>query len=214
MIKRIIFDLDNTLIDWEDDYWHKGILEACTKLKIKNTIQMEEKISNVIDNYEKYNEYFNIDIMQNLINKELEENYTTDFIKTILKYFEICVPKQVDKTIIDTLEYLKSKYELIVLTNWFEYQQIQRLKNAGIYKYFKHVYGTENIKVKPNKEAFETAIGSFSKSECVMVGDNLKVDIDGALNAGLSAIFLNRKNIIVDKKYTVISNFNELMKIL
>lgn len=214
MIKRIIFDLDNTLIDWQDEYWHKGIMHACEKFKIQYSKQIEEKIIKVIDDYEKNQEYFDINIMQNLINKELEENYSTDFIKEILRYFEICIPEQIDNSVLETLKYLVNKYELVVLTNWFENQQIQRLKNAGIYKFFNHVYGTEHIKMKPNREAFEAAIGELSPDECVMVGDNLEKDIDGALRIGMNAIFLNRNNIEVNSEYKEIKKIDELIKIL
>lgn len=214
MIKRIVFDLDNTLIDWEENYWHDGITKACMELKIPYNNEIEEKIKNVINNYEKKQEYFDIAIMQNLINEELGENYGTEFLKTILKYFETCIPKKIDKNVIKTLEYLESKYELVVLTNWFENQQRQRLKNAKIIKFFKNVYGTENVKMKPNKEAFFKAIGDLNPNECIMVGDNLKNDIDGGLAVGMNAIFLNKKNIAINEKYTAIANIEELMQIL
>lgn len=214
MIKRIIFDLDNTIIDWKDYYSADAVKSACDKFGIKYNNEIIEKIVNIVDYYERNNEYFNMNIMQELINKELNNHYTTDFTKEILKYFENCVPKEMDINIIRTLEYLQNKYELVILTNWFENTQIQRLKNTKIYKYFTHVYATEKIKVKPNKEAFKTAMGEFAPNECVMVGDDLKIDIDGALNIGINAIFLNRKNISVDKKYTVITHLDELIKIL
>lgn len=214
MIKRVVFDVDNTLIDWKDYYWHDGIIKACSELEISYHIEMEEKIKNVIDNYEKQQEYFNVEIMQDLINKALGENYGIDFIKAILKFFEDCVPEKTDTNLIKTLEYLESKYELVALTNWFEKQQTQRLKNAGILKYFKNVYGTEKVKVKPNKEAFLAAIEKLEPNECVMIGDNLKIDIDGAISVGMNAIFLNRKNIQVSNKYTTITNIKELMQIL
>lgn len=214
MLKRVIFDLDDTLIDWKEDYWHKGIIYACEKLKVRYNKELEEKIIEAINEYEKDENYFNIEKMQGIINKKINMKLSTSFIKAILKYFEICVPEQMNVNIVETLDYLVNKYELVVLTNWFENQQIQRLKNAGIYKYFKQVYGTENIKMKPDKEAYLTAIGKFSLDECVMVGDDLKIDIDGALGIGLNAIFLNRKNINVDKKYTVITSLDELIKIL
>ena len=200
MIKRIIFDLDNTLIDWEDNYWEDGIKFACKKLNINYNDKLKNDIINVIDNYEKTQEYFKIDIMQDLINKKLDSNYDTKFIKLILNYFEKCVPNKIDSKIIETLKYLQSKYELVVLTNWFEYQQKQRLKNANLYKYFKKVYGTETVKILPN--------------ECVMIGDNFEIDIKGAINAGLEAIFYNRKNIDVSKKYKSIYKFEELKEIL
>lgn len=214
MIKRVIFDLDDTLIDWQEDYWHKGIIYSCKELKIEYNKEIEEKVIDAIDEYETNEKYFNVERMQEIINKKLNMKLSTDFIKIILKYFETCVPKNVDTNIINTLEYLQNKYELVVLTNWFSYQQIERLKNAGIYKYFKHVYGTEDIKMKPDKEAYLTAIGDFSLDECIMIGDNLKIDIDGALAVGLKAIFLNRKNIEVSKKYIEIKKIDELIKIL
>ena len=118
------------------------------------------------------------------------------------------------KRIVNSINNLQSKYELVVLTNWFEYQQKQRLKNANLYKYFKKVYGTETVKIKPNKEAFELARGNVLPNECVMIGDNFEIDIKGAINAGLEAIFYNRKNIDVSKKYKSIYKFEELKEIL
>lgn len=214
MIKRLIFDLDNTLIDWEDNYWDKGIRSTCLELNIEYDYELMNSVKKVIDNYEKNNEYFDIEIMQRLINNELNTNYDIKFIKTMLKYFEKCVPEKIDKNTIKTLEYLKDKYELVVLTNWFEGPQIKRLENVGIYKYFKKVYGTEKIKIKPNKEAFMKAKGNCKLSECIMIGDNLKIDIDGAIMAGMSAIFLNKKNIKVDEKYKVINKLDDLIEIL
>lgn len=214
MLKRVIFDLDDTLIGWKDDYWHKGIIYACEKLKVRYNKELEEKIIEAITEYERDEKYFNIEKMQEIINKKINIKLSTNFIKAILKYFEICVPDKINANLEKTLDYLANKYELVVLTNWFEYQQIQRLKNAGIYKYFKKVYGTENIKMKPDKEAFEAAIGDLNLDECVVVGDNLKIDIDGAINIGLNAIFFNQKHINVDKKYTVITSLDELIKIL
>ena len=103
MIKRIVFDLDNTLINWEDEYWHLGIIKACEELNIPYTMDMEKRIINVIDSYENKQEYYDIKVMQTSINKELGKDYSTDFIKTILKFFEVCVPKQIDSNVEKTL---------------------------------------------------------------------------------------------------------------
>ena len=49
---------------------------------------------------------------------------------------------------------------------------------------------------KPSKEIFEIACKRINEKaeNCLMVGDSFKLDIQGALNSGLNAIWVNRKN--------------------
>lgn len=94
MIKRVIFDLDNTLIDWKDDYWHKGIVYGCEKLNLEYHKKLEEKVIEAITEYETNEKYFNVERMQEIINKKLNMKLSSNFIKMILKYFETCVPKK------------------------------------------------------------------------------------------------------------------------
>lgn len=47
-----------------------------------------------------------------------------------------------------------------------------------------------------------------------MIGDNYKLDILGALDVGMNAIFFNRKGIIVDNSCKVIYNMRELKTLL
>ena len=44
-----------------------------------------------------------------------------------------------------------------------------------------------------HKASFINACGNNKPSECVMIGDNLEVDIIGAINAGLDAIHYDEK---------------------
>ena len=125
------------------------------------------------------------------------------------------------KEVIDTLEYLKQKYDLVVLTNWFRDSQADRLKTAGINKYFSNVYATEELKMKPDKEGFETAKGNLKNDECIVVGDSLKTDVQGAINADIDVIWLDNMNIVKsektiidEKEITVIHKFSELKKYL
>ena len=76
---------------------------------------------------------------------------------------------------------------------------------------------TENIPMKPNKEAFEIAKGSYEFSECVMVGDSLKTDVSGAVNANMNVIFYDRNNIKINSNEYImatIHKFTELTDIL
>lgn len=214
MLKRIIFDVDNTLIQWKDEYYKK-INKPFEELKISYIKEDLLNVVKAIDNYEKKYEYFNIYSLQEMfchtLNKKLPENFTN----IVLKYFKTCVPDKLPQKEIDTLTYLQQKYDLVVLTNWFKDVQIERLKKVGIYDCFKEIYATEKIKMKPNPESFQTAMGEQKPEECVMVGDNLKQDIQGALNCGIPAIYITLdKKANENKLYKTIHDLTELKKIL
>lgn len=216
MIKRLIFDVDNTLIDWEEEYWDALEL-VFSELGIKSNEQLRNAIITSIDNYEKNNVYYDKQKMLEEINNKLENKLPDNFVELCLKCFEGCIPKNIDKEIINTLEYLSNKYEIVVLTNWFKEEQVERLKNAGMLKYIKEVYAPETFKVKPYTESYITAIDEHNPDECVMIGDSITNDINGALNAGLKAIYYDKTAKEEKKdngKYITINKISKLMDIL
>ena len=113
----------------------------------------------------------------------------------IINRWAKCTPDKLPDSTLKILEYLKNKYELVVLTDWFKEQQIERLKNSKIIEYFQEVYAAEKTKRKPFKEAFIQAIGENKPEECIMIGDDFQRDIEGALKAGLQAIYYNPNDI-------------------
>lgn len=212
MIKRIIFDLDNILIEWKDEYWD-GVEEALKSENIKYTKQDIKDIENAIDRYEtEYNTYTKGNMLE-WINKSVNIKVNMGFLEKCLEHFSNCAPNKMNKEIYETLEYLSEKYELVVLTNWFKDPQVKRLKIANILKYFSKVYAPETFLIKPNKEAFMKACQN-KPEEAVMVGDTLKVDIEGAINAGLKAIYINKNAEKSSRDYTTINEFSELKNIL
>lgn len=221
MIKRIIFDLDNTLITWKEEYWN-AVNRTFEKLDLQYTDEDIEKIKCAVDYYEDgRNDRYNKKIMKNTLEQFLEYELPENFIEIWLENLGECAPTTLDKEVIDTLEYLKQKYDLVVLTNWFRDSQADRLKTAGINKYFSNVYATEELKMKPDKEGFETAKGNLKNDECVVVGDSLKTDVQGAINADIDVIWLDNMNIVKsektmidEKEITVIHKFSELKKYL
>lgn len=216
MIKRVIFDIDNTLIPWKDEYFNE-INNVLDELKVEHIEQDYIEIKNALGKYE--NEYYTFDrkLMMNFINNYTKKNYPEEFIYKVTKKWANCVPEKIDANIIKLLEYLKIKYELVILTDWYGDQQTERLEKIDILKYFPKVYFAENTKRKPFKEAFMQAIGDNKPEECIMIGDSFERDIQGALNAGLQAIWYNPNNkteITKDIGYYVISNLEEVNKIL
>ena len=192
MIKRIIFDVDNTLIMWKKEY-NETYKYALDELGINYTDQDIDNLDKIVDTYDKNFDYFNKKDMINYINNNSIINLPDNFIDIWMKYLCNCYCEE-DKKVIKVLDYLSNKYELVVLSNWFSYSQIERLKNLKIDNYFKELIFTEEVKNKPNKEAFIKACGNYNPSECVMIGDNLEVDIKGAIKAGLNAILYDKNN--------------------
>ena len=217
MIKRIIFDIDNTLIDWKDEYWNylKNVFD---ELKLPYSNEIRAKIQYAVDNYEDgTNITYTEELMMNAIEKELGYKLPPEFFETWIHYLGMCVPEKAADEVVYTLQYLKQKYDLVVLSNWFKKSQDERLKRLGLDKYFSAIYMTENIPMKPNKEAFEIAKGKYEFYECVMVGDSLKTDVAGAINANMNVIFYDRNNLKLKQDEHVmatIHKFDELTDIL
>jgi len=110
---------------------------------------------------------------------------------------------------LEILEYLTAKeYRLHLITNGFEMIQHNKLSNCNLRSYFAEVITSEASRsLKPDKEIFEYALHKCNacKEECIMIGDSLDADIQGAINAGLDTVFVNHLNIKanIEPTYTV-----------
>lgn len=213
MIKRLIFDVDDTLIAWKEEYWNT-LKEVFEKLNIEYSEELQNKIIMAVDTYEDKYDYYEKQKMLEHINAVANIKFDMNFLNTVLESFGNCVPKKNEK-LVDVLEYLSRKYNLVILTNWFEDAQGLRLESFGIKKFFKKIFASENFKVKPNKESFITAMENDALEECIMIGDSFKKDIQGAINVGMKAIYINPNEREEEKKdYTIINDITELKNIL
>lgn len=218
MIKNILFDVDNTILDssCENAIFYK---EALENLGYDSSRYMD--VYNAIDLYEdgfteKNNLYVKTDMLK-LINQKLGENYSLQLIdeinKVIAKYWvkKILINK-------DIMEYLYSKYDLYVFSNWFYDAPYNRLKNIDYLKYFKDIFTADIVGSKPYKCAFENVLKKISAlpAECVMIGDSLRTDIAGARNVNMTAIWvnLNSKPATDLEGVKMITDFSEIYRIL
>lgn len=67
MIKRVIFDIDNTLIPWKSEY-DKEIEKVLDELNIQYTEQEYKEIRKAFSEYEKVNYRFDKKLMLDYIN--------------------------------------------------------------------------------------------------------------------------------------------------
>ena len=88
-------------------------------------------------------------------------------------------------------------YPMYCASNGFMDVQINRLQKAGVLHYFKELFVSQTIGYeKPNIRFFEHCLREtgYAPDEVLMIGDSLLADIKGALNAGWNVCYLNRHN--------------------
>lgn len=86
-------------------------------------------------------------------------------------------------------------YPLGMITNGDSDQQRQKLDQTGIARYFNSVIVSGDVGVaKPGRQIFERSAEELGlqPDELLFIGDNPENDVQGALQAGWQAIWLNR----------------------
>jgi putative hydrolase of the HAD superfamily len=224
-ITDIFFDLDHTLWDFDknselafnkifkdkfpeiccNDFIEKyiPINQACWKLYQKDEISHHELRYNRLK--------FSFDALNINISDEHIDQIANDYIDCLTDNNHLF------DGAIDLLEYLKPKYKLHIITNGFANIQYRKINNALLSEYFSTITNSESAGVKkPNSIIFDYAVNlaKASKENCIMIGDCLDADVNGALNAGLDAIFFNCKELEAPENIKQINNLLELKKYL
>lgn len=194
-IKAVILDLDNTIGN-RNIYSYKLIKEI-----IKNNVKDIEKdpllFETMAQDLYTFDESGNA--KKNDTFRRFNEKYKTNIGKDydIGKYWsenlaKYCIPFD---DAIETLEYLKTKYKLGIITNGLGHEQREKIKNAKIDKYFDAIIISDEVKcAKPDKQIYEIALKQLNvdASEAVFVGDTFSLDIKGAIDSGLEAIWFKQ----------------------
>lgn len=198
--KHLIFDLDDTLLDFQDN--ERNSLKVIFK---KYNIPFEEKS---INQYKSINRRFWSQIEQGLIKKE--EALTKRFEEFFALYgydikgeiverdYQNCLNKG-HKTIpkaIETLIELRNRgYKIFAGTNGIGKTQKQRLEDSKMIDLFDDVFISEEMGVeKPNPKFFEIIFNKYDfikKEDTLMIGDSLASDIKGANNFGIDCVWFN-----------------------
>jgi putative hydrolase of the HAD superfamily len=85
-----------------------------------------------------------------------------------------------------------------VVTNGLIELQKPRVANSKIGEFISHIMVSEEVDAhKPNPLIFNTLLKKICLNPCdvIMIGDNLKNDIQGAKNAGIKSVWYNPEQI-------------------
>ncbi|NMM48759.1 YjjG family noncanonical pyrimidine nucleotidase [Marinigracilibium pacificum] len=227
--KHIFFDLDHTLWDFEVNsratltelYFEFGLCDLGDFLADEFISVFEEVNFELWDLYNK-NQIDKETIRDVRFVKSLEKlGIAKENIPTNLgvEYLLRCPTKPaVIKHTFETLEYLKERYKLHVITNGFKETQATKLKHSGLESYFTSVVTSECTGYKkPQGEIFRFALDRVEATpeESLMIGDNLETDVKGALNNNIDAVYFNPEKIMHNTEVSYeISCLSELKHIL
>jgi putative hydrolase of the HAD superfamily len=91
------------------------------------------------------------------------------------------------------LDELSRSRRLALVTNGAACLQREKLAACGLEAYFDVVVVSADVGVaKPGAEIFEHVLTRLNADGGVMIGDSLDRDVEGAIAAGLGAVWLNR----------------------
>lgn len=97
------------------------------------------------------------------------------------------------------LRELKEKYHIHIITNGVSATQYSRIEKSPLMPYIDGIYVSEDTGyAKPAKEYFDYVLkkaGIKCKEQCLVIGDSLSSDIQGANNAGIDCLWFNPANL-------------------
>jgi putative hydrolase of the HAD superfamily len=230
-IKAVIFDLDNTLIDFYR--FKKLALENAMTAMITAGLDIpREKISVTLDRIykEKGVEYQHVfdDLLKELLGDVNPKILAAGIVAYRKRKHSTIEPYP---TVVPTLtELLKRGYKLAIVTDAPRLQAWTRLIEMGLENFFEIVVCFEDSgQAKPSAMPFNAAISKLKlkPGQIVMIGDMLERDILGAQKLGMKTAFarygtigkkpvgLRPREIPKDiKPDYVIDDFSELLKFL
>jgi len=224
-ITDIFFDLDHTL--WDFDVNSELAFDTILKkdhptIEIADFIEKYAPINQACWKLYQYDKITHAELRYNRLKHTFDalEYFVSDAqIESIAHDYIQLLPENnrlFDGTI-EVLEYLEKKYKLHIITNGFADVQYKKINNSNIAGFFKTITNSEMAGVKkPNPVIFEYAINlaNANKESSIMIGDCLEADVQGALDAGLDAIFFNDKKIKVRQDIKQVTHLLELKKYL
>lgn len=229
MYKAIIFDLDNTLINYSTCEI-EAMKRTCTDHNL--FVEDTDAWSLFYGEFSGHNfrhwmnfvgggevktigEVLRYSFRDTLKQEELLHSKLSD---TYWDYF--CNSCYFEEGAEQILASFKDKYSLGIITNGISEAQRKRLQAGKIYEIFKSIMISDEVGIrKPDKKIFELSLKDLqlSNHEVLFVGDSLQDDYHGAVNSDIDFCYYNRQNIEIPidlKPNYMISSLLELKDVV
>lgn len=230
--KKLLFDLDNTLVDDDENrkYAIKKILlekvgtasdnELDRFIKLDNQFWTDRAEGKIKDPYEfKTNEEKTEWIRAQRFINYFEDITLEEAVKISNKYIDILKEHIVPiKNAKEVLQYLYEKgYEIYIVTNSPTRVVKDKLSKINVDKYIKDTFSAEEAgHMKPHNmffKGFFDKINSHEKENMLIIGDELEKDIQGGIKEGIDTCWFNIKNIDNDTNFKPVYEIKELIEL-
>ena len=230
-LKRVIFDLDHTLWDFD-----KNSEETLSELFEKHSLAVELNTSEAQFkaayrkiNAQLWNRYNKRQVTKEALRIERFNLLFKRFNKVIPHLVEILDEEYIARCpmkphifpdALFVLEKLSNYYPIDIITNGFAETQKRKLDHSGIGKFISELTTSESCGyTKPHPKIFQYHLEKVKSSaaECIMIGDNPVTDIRGAASVGMKSVLFNpqKKGELLNAKYDfMISELIQLLTIM
>lgn len=225
MIKNILLDLDNTILDF-------SFSEKKALSKTLQHLGLDPK-EEILHRYSELNVAQWRLLEQGVITREevMTRRYKILFDEIGVSCSPEAATKYYEKKLSreycfvpgarEILKVLTRSYRLYLVSNGSVAVQKGRIRRARIMKYFSGIFLSQQIGYeKPNPEFFNYCfkqIPEFKKAETIIIGDSLTSDIKGGINTGIKTVWfnpgksLNNENIKPDYEISKLTDFIPLL---
>ncbi|MBA2728643.1 MAG: HAD family hydrolase [Parachlamydiaceae bacterium] len=215
MLKALFFDLDGTLCHFQGNF-KKIFIDCCSPI-FNSHSHTYDLILNHWNEFLSQEGSLTAGIALKKICSELGISLPANYLE-IAAHFCQTYANHITPIlgVNDMIKTLSERYKLALISNGPMDMQCAAIKSLGIGNFFNTILISGDPAVlfrKPNPLIFQIALDRTETKSCeaLMIGDNLKVDIEGAENLGLNTLFIGKNK---DPRIRSIEDLPYLMNIL
>lgn len=227
MYKAVIFDLDNTLLNYS----------LCELDSMKKTLRDHNLF---VDEGRKWDEFWQSflkhnakhwldfvnksgmhrsiqDVLHSSFRDALNMNPSDHDMLTHTYWDYFCNTCIYEEGAQEVLQSIKPRYKLGIISNGIGMAQRKRLAVGDLFHFFESIVVSDEVGIrKPEKKIFDIALDELqlSSHEVLFVGDSLTDDYQGARNAGIDFCYYNRNGHSISIEYQPKYIVRELKELL